>query len=44
MTGARWFSQGHHMTYSHSHRACVAQGVRSVAIGGALCPSDTADH
>ncbi|CAI9540163.1 unnamed protein product, partial [Staurois parvus] len=29
---------------SHSHRACAAQGARSVAIGGALCPSDTVDR
>ncbi|CAI9539743.1 unnamed protein product, partial [Staurois parvus] len=28
----------------HSHCACMTQGVRSMAIGGALCPSDTADH
>ncbi|CAI9606753.1 unnamed protein product [Staurois parvus] len=32
------------MTSSHSHRACAAQGVCRTAIGGALCPSDTADH
>ncbi|CAI9592248.1 unnamed protein product, partial [Staurois parvus] len=29
---------------SHSNRACTALGARSVAIGGALCPSDTADQ
>ncbi|CAI9605710.1 unnamed protein product, partial [Staurois parvus] len=29
---------------SHSHLACTAQGARSVAISGALCPSDIADH
>ncbi|CAI9591772.1 unnamed protein product, partial [Staurois parvus] len=27
-----------------SHCACAAQGARSAAIAGALCPSDTADH
>ncbi|CAI9592565.1 unnamed protein product [Staurois parvus] len=32
------------MTSFHSQRACAAQGVRSVAIGGALCPSDTANQ
>ncbi|CAI9568258.1 unnamed protein product, partial [Staurois parvus] len=32
------------MTSSHSNCACAAPGAHSVAIGGALCPSDTADH
>ncbi|CAI9599643.1 unnamed protein product, partial [Staurois parvus] len=29
---------------SHSNRSCAAPGALSVAIGGAQCPSDTADH
>ncbi|CAI9611147.1 unnamed protein product, partial [Staurois parvus] len=32
----RWFSR--------SNRACAAPGVHSAVIGGAMCPSDTADH
>ncbi|CAI9540098.1 unnamed protein product [Staurois parvus] len=42
MRGASRFSR--HMMSSHSNRACAAPGVRSTAIGGALCPLDTADH
>ncbi|CAI9559520.1 unnamed protein product, partial [Staurois parvus] len=32
------------MKSSHSHCTCAAKGACSTAIGGALFPSDTADH